>query len=83
MPYSALMLAARINFAQFSKSALMRAPNSSGLLAIKSKPSVAKYSLMSGSAMILTISRLSRATISLGVPAGTATANHDTPSTSG
>src|SRR5712691_3310258 len=81
--YSALMLAARITLPHFSVSVLIRAPNSSGLLAIDSKPSVARRSLMSGSAMILTISRLSRTTISLGVPAGTATPNHDSPSTSG
>ena len=45
--------------------------------------SVARRSVVSGSAMILTISRWSAAMISLGVRAGTSTPTQPSPSTSG
>ena len=45
--------------------------------------SVAIFSLMSGSTMMLTTSRRSSVIISFGVPAGTMNANEPSPSTSG
>jgi hypothetical protein len=51
-------------------SSLMRAANSSRVLATGLKPSVASPSLTSGRATLLAISRESSSTISFGVPAG-------------
>src|SRR5712692_9371253 len=79
----ALMPASRMTFAHLAPSVLNRAAASSGVLPTASKPSVAIFSMMSGSAMILTISRWSSVVISIGVPAGTMNANHPSPSTSG
>src|SRR6266699_2639308 len=77
------MPASRMTFLHFAASVLNCAAHSSGALPIGSNPSVAIRSFMSGSAMILTISPWSSAMISLGVRAGTITANHASPSMSG
>src|SRR5215831_13624998 len=82
-PHCALMPASRMTFAHFAASVLNCAAHSSGELPTGSRPSVAIRSFMSGSAMVLTISLWSSAMISLGVRAGTITANHASPSMSG
>src|SRR5262245_24404450 len=78
-----LMLAAWITFAHFSLSTFISVANSSGVVPTGSRPSAARRSVVSGSAMILVISRLSAAIISLGVRAGTSTPTQPSPSTSG
>src|SRR5215470_3861162 len=67
------MLAARITLPQISTSTLICLAMSSGVLATGSKPSAARRSLISASAMLRTISRLSEVAMSVGVPAGTPT----------
>src|SRR6516225_4646654 len=62
--HCALMLAARMTFAHLSISHLIRSANSSGVLAIGSKPSAERRARTSGSATILTISRCKRSTTS-------------------
>src|SRR5215211_1999919 len=71
VPQSILILASSMTFDHFTVSLLMRSPNSAGVSATGSKPSVSSFSLMSGNATSFLISPLSRSTISLGVPAGT------------
>src|SRR5262249_15119077 len=67
------MLAALTTLPHFGISALLYAAYSSGVLATGWKPSAANRSFTSGCAKALAISRYSRSTISLGVPAGTTT----------
>ena len=71
MTYSILSFASRTTLPHFSISTLMRLPNSSGVFATGTKPSVASFSFTSGCATALAISCCSRSTISFGVPAGT------------
>ena len=61
--------ASRTTLRHFSISSLMRAVNSSGVLATGVKPSAASRCLTSPCAAALAISRESSSTISLGVPA--------------
>src|SRR5207302_458489 len=82
-PHCALMPAARMTFPHFSISDLNKAAHSSGVVPTGSKPSAANFSLKSGSTTKRTISRLSRVMISLGVRAGTMTANQASPSIPG
>jgi hypothetical protein len=55
--YSILRFAARTTLPHFSSSSLMRAANSSGVLATGLKPSTASRSLNSGRATLVAISR--------------------------
>src|SRR5712675_391876 len=55
------------DFTNEAYSPLMRAVNSSGVPPTGSKPSAAKRSFISGDAMLLTISRWSKVTMSFGV----------------
>jgi hypothetical protein len=73
----------RITFAHLVPSARNKMADSSGDNPTAVKPSVAIFSLMSGNAISLIISRLRSAMISFGVPAGTMTANHPSPTISG
>jgi hypothetical protein len=70
------MLPARITFPQVSISALMRASNSSGVLATVSKPGVLNLSLVFSDATIFGISRCKNATIAFGVLRDCPTSDH-------
>src|SRR4051794_11710042 len=72
-----------MTFAHLVLSARNSAADSSGVMPMAVKPSAAIFSFISGSAISLMISRLRRAIISFGVPAGTMNANHPSPSISG
>src|SRR6516165_8175856 len=67
---SAWMLASCTTLPHLATSTLMRAPNSSGVLATGAKPKVSSRCVISGVATILAISLRQRSMISFGVPAG-------------
>src|SRR5262245_37052393 len=68
--HSILILASLITLDHLMVSVLMRSPNSAGVSASGTKPSVSSFSFTSGVATIFLISALSLSTMSFGVPAG-------------